>query len=154
MIYIYILYYYIYVCFLSCMTCIYVWLLCTRGFLLELRLRQLSRTPRSCRLLARCGELFGQRRPERPTHDTTRVQIQHHGQIQPAFGSRQVRDVGGPRRVWTLGGEVAVQHIGVQTLQRRLRLVDASPTAPHRPDARCPHQASDTLLAAGQASSS
>ena len=47
----------------------------------------------------------------RPTHDDTGVQIQHNAQIQPAFGSIDIGNIGGPLRVNSGGREVSLQDV-------------------------------------------
>ena len=40
------------------------------------------------------------------------MQVQYHGEIQPAFGRPDIADVTGPFLVWLICNEVSVQQVG------------------------------------------
>ena len=86
-------------------------------------------------------QLRGQGRAQRPTDDFAAKQIDHHRQVNPACGRRQVRDVGHPLAVGGVGREVLSQFVrsrllcGVGLSRRGLeRLADTTGQAqfPHR----------------------
>jgi hypothetical protein len=45
----------------------------------------------------------------RPANDATRVEVHHNGQVEPAFGSSDVRDIGDPLRIGFVRSEVSSQ---------------------------------------------
>lgn len=83
-----------------------------------------------------------------PTDDATAEQIQHHGQIQPAFACRHVGDVADPLDVWSLGAERAIQHVRCnrQAVIGIGRLLEALALVSPRNKAVLLHQAFDALV--------
>ena len=90
-----------------------------------------------------------QRRPHRPAHHLSREQVDHHGQVQPAFVRAQVGDVRHPVRVGFRRLELPIKMI--RRHRRRLAAVMVRPTpiADLRLQAFGPHQPRHSMLAAG-----
>jgi len=92
-------------------------------------------------------ELRGHARLHRPANDATRVQVEHHGHVQPAFGSPEVGEVGHPLLVWCVCLELAVEHVACDGAA--LAAVGREPTTPWSGAQRLrPHESLDTVQAA------
>src|SRR5271170_9067 len=94
------------------------------------------------------GQLRCDRLAHRPAHDAAAEQIEHHGQVQPAFASRDIGHVAGPDRVHRGHGEVAREQVGGDR-QSMVAVGGAYAKTPlaARPDAVLPHRPLDPALA-------
>jgi hypothetical protein len=89
----------------------------------------------------------------RPADDATRVQVEQHREVEPAFTRRQVRDVTGPHAVRRLGREVTVEEVGRRRQSRvRVRRPHELPTSP-RTQLLLAHQSRDAMATDAPAAS-
>ena len=88
--------------------------------------------------------------PERPADDAAGVEIQHHREVQPAFLSPDVGEVGDPALVGSGRLELPIQQVRGDRVLGSRAVVERQP-APlaARLQARSPHQAGHPMLAAG-----
>jgi hypothetical protein len=92
-------------------------------------------------------ELGAQMRLHRPADDPTAERIEHDGEIQEAGHRRDIRDVGDPKLVGAVGGEIPLHQV-----RRRARVAippggDDATAAADADDASRPHQPGNPLLA-------
>src|SRR5258708_1249150 len=97
------------------------------------------------------NDVRGHPRFDRPTDDFSVEQIQHDGQVQPAFVCPDIRQIGRPRLIGRGGRKVSIQQVGGYR-QRVLRVCRGlvAPLVP-APDTVLTHQPLDTLLARREA---
>ena len=81
-------------------------------------------------------QLRGQGRVQRPTDDFAAKQIDHHCQVNPACGRRQVRDVGCPLAVGGVGREVLSQFVHIRLPRGAVVGWNACRTQLARPNSR------------------
>jgi hypothetical protein len=58
------------------------------------------------------GQRLGKPAPHRPGNSHARVEVQHHGQIQPALRRPDVGDVAGPHPIGLGHGELTIERVG------------------------------------------
>lgn len=64
------------------------------------------------------GQRLGEPAPHRPGNGHARVEVQYHGQIQPALCGPDIRDVAGPHAVGFGHGELTVERVGRRWMRR------------------------------------
>jgi hypothetical protein len=79
-----------------------------------------------------CHELCRHGGTHRPTHYPAREQVDHRRHIEPALSGPELGEVGDPRLVRTLGGELAIQQVGRHGLELSIATIlrQAPPARP------------------------